>query len=812
MENLLKDFRFGLRTLLKRPAFTAIAVLTLALAIGATTAIFSVVNAVLLRPLPFADPDRLVMVWEDASFAGFPRNTPSVGNYADWKSQNTVFEDMAAQDMRSFNLTGDGEPEKVDAFGVTANFFPLLGVKPALGRTFSPEEDQPQANKVVVINNRIWQQRYGGEQNIIGRALLLNGEKYTVVGVMPPNFQFSDSKVGLWVPIALSSEQLKNRGNHYLTVVARMKPGVSLAQADAEIHTIQARIAHDYPDSAGRTSAFVLSLSEQLAGEMRRPLLVLLAAVGFVLLIACANIANLLLSRATSRRREMALRTALGASRVRLVRQLLVESLLLASVGSAIGLLFAWWSFAFLQRLIPDGLILSTKLSLDPRVLGFTFCVMLLTAVLFGLLPALQASGLDLNEALKQGGRTGMNAGSSRLRSVLVVAEVALALVLLVAAGLLMQTFLKLQNQYTELRSESVLTLRTVLPENKYPEHPQRVGFYKQVLERVSSLPGVVSAGYVTAVPLSWKGGTNGFWIEGLTIEQARAGGLSYDANHRQVSAGYFKTMGIAIRQGRGFNQTDNEQAVRVAVVNETMAREYWPGQSPINKRIKFGDPGDDVPWITIVGVAADVRQMGVDQPVKAEMYLPYEQNNDMGFYAPRDLAIRTTIDPLSLIAAVRNEIHQVDPEQPISDIRTMEAVLGEETSSRRLGMTLLSVFAAVALLLSALGIYGVLAYFVVQHTQEIGVRMALGAQRGRIVTLVLKKGMLLAWLGVVIGLGVAFALTRLMSSLLYGVSATDPLTYGAIAGLLTLVAFFACYLPARRATKVDPLVALRYE
>ncbi len=527
--------------------------------------------------------------------------------------------------------------------------------------------------------------------------------------------------------------------------------------------------------------------------------------------IACANIANLLLSRATSRRREMALRTALGASRVRLVRQLLVESLLLSSVGSVIGLLFAWWSFAFLQRLIPDGLIISTKLSLDPRVLGFTFFVMLLTALLFGLLPALQASGLDLNEALKQGGRTG-NAGSNRLRSVLVVAEVALALVLLVAAGLLIQTFFKLQNQYAELRSENVLTLRTVLPRNKYPEHPQRVNFYKQVLDRVSSLPGVVSAGYVTGVPLSIKGGTNGFWIEGLTVEQAQSGGLTYDANHRQVSPGYFKTMGIAIRQGRGFEASDNDQAVHVAVINETMAHQYWAGQNPIGKRIKFGDPTDDVPWITIVGIAADVRQMGVDQPVKAEMYLPYEQNNGLGFYAPRDLAIRTNIDPLNLIAAVRNEIHQVDPEQPISDVRTMAAVLGEETSSRRLGMTLLTVFAAVALLLSALGIYGVLAYFVVQHTQEIGVRMALGAQRGRIVALVLKKGMLLAWLGVAIGLGVALALTRLMSSLLYGVSATDPLTYGAIAGLLTLVAFLACYLPARRATKVDPLVALRYE
>lgn len=813
METLFKEIRYAVRSLIKRPGFSAIAVITLALAIGATTAIFSVVNAVLLRPLPFADPDRLVMIWEDASFAGFPRNTPAPANYADWKAQNQVFEEMGAQDMRSFNLTGDGEPEKVEASGVTANFFSLLGSKPLLGRTFLPEEDQPQANKVAIINYNLWQQRYGGERSIIGRALLFNGEKYTVVGVMPAGFQFLDSKVGLWVPIAFTPEQLARRGSHYLKVVARMKPDVTLAEANANIQTIQQRIARDYPDEAGRLAAFVVPLRDQLAGDMRRPLLVLLAAVGFVLLIACANIGNLLLSRAASRRREMAVRTALGASRWRIVRQLLIESLLLASVGSVCGLLLASWSFAFLQRLIPDGLALSTKLNLDPRVLGFTLLVTLLTAVFFGLAPAFEASKLDLNEALKQGGgRTGLNAGGNRLRSTLVVAEVALALVLLVGAGLLIQTFVKLQNQYAGLRAENVLTLRTVLPRNKYPEHAQRVAFYNQVLDRVKSLPGVVSAGYVTTVPLAMKGGTNGFSIEGRSVEQARAGGVAYDANHRQVSVDYHKTMGIPIREGRSFNDGDNEQAIRVAIVNETMARQYWPGENAIGKRIKFGDPGDDVPWVSIVGIAGDVRQMGIDKPVKAEMYLPYQQDNGLGFYAPRDLAIRTSVDPLSLVAAARNEIHQVDPEQPISNIRTMDEVLGEETASRRLGMTLLTIFAALALLLATLGIYGVLAYFVVQHTQEIGVRMALGAQRSNILGLVLKKGMLLALLGIGIGLGVAFALTRLMASLLYGVSTTDPLTYAGIALVLTLVAFFACYLPARRATKVDPMVALIYE
>ncbi|MBA3256405.1 MAG: ABC transporter permease [Pyrinomonadaceae bacterium] len=813
MESLIKDIRYGVRSLLKHPGFTCIAVLTLALGIGANTAIFSVVNAVLLRMLPFREPDRLVMVWEDASLAGFPRNTPAPANYADWKSQNQVFEEMAALDQRSFNLTGDGEPEKIEANGVTANFFGLLGIKPILGRVILPEEDKPEVNKVVMLSYSLWQQRYGGDRGVVGRELLLNGEKYTVVGVMPAGFQFMESRIGLWVPIAFTSETLTQRGSHYLIVVARTKPGVTLAQANADIHTIQQRIARDHPDQAGRLSAFVMPLREQLAGDVRRPLLVLLVAVGFVLMIACANIANLSLSRAASRRREIAVRAALGASRVHIVRQLLVESLLLATAGGVCGLVLASWSFAFLQRLIPDGLALSTKLTLDLPVLGFTLLLALLTAVVFGLVPAFQASKTDLNEALKQGGgRTGLNAGGNRLRSIMVVTEVALALVLLVGAGLLIQTFLKLRDQYSGLRPENVLTLRTVLPRSKYPEQPQRAAFYKQVLERVKSLPGVVSAGYATSIPLAWKGGTSGFFPEGRTVERASAEGLSYDANHRQVSADYLKTMGIPLLRGRSISDGDDERALPVAIINETMARQYWPGEDAIGKRFKLGDPEDDIPWITIVGVAGDVRQMGVDEPVKAEMYIPYRQIKDQQWYAPRDLVIRTAVDPLSIVAAARNEIHKVDPAQPISNIRTMDEVLGEETASRRLGMTVLTIFAALALLLATLGIYGVVAYFVVQHTQEIGVRVALGAQRRDILGLVLGKGMTLTLLGVGIGLGVAFALTRLMASLLYGVGTTDPLTYATIALLLTAVAFVACYLPARRATKVDPMVALTYE
>src|ERR1700730_11062523 len=813
MESLIRDIRYAVRSLLKRPGFAAIAVITLALGIGANTAIFSVVNAVLLRPLPFPDPDRLVMVWEDASFAGFPRNTPAPANYADWKAQNRVFEDLAALDTRSFNLTGDGDPQKIQSFGATANFFPLLGIKPVLGRTFSSEEDKPGASKVVMINYSLWQQRYGGERNIVGRDLLLNGEKYSVVGVMPAGFQFLDSQVEMWVPICFTAEELAQRGNHYLTVVGRMKAGVTLAQAKPDIHTIQQRITHDHPNESGRISAYAMPLHDQVVGDLRKPLFILLGAVGFVLLIACANIANLLLSRASSSLVESAVRPALGASRLRIVRQLLVESLLLSSIGAGCGLFLASWSFAFLQRLVPDALALSSKLNLDPKVLGFTLLVSLFTAVIFGLAPAFQASNIDLNDALKQGGgRTGLSVGGNRLRSVLVVAQVALALVLLVGAGLLIQAFQKLRNQYSGLRPENVLTLRTVLPKSKYAEPGQRTIFYQQVLERVSSLPGVASAGYSTSIPLEWKGGTSGFYPEGRTVARAMAEGLSYDANHRQVSADYLRTMGIPLRRGRYLNDGDNELTMPVAVINETMARQYWPGEEAIGKRFKIGDPDEDIPWKTIVGVVGDVRQMGLEEPIKAEMYLPYQQIKDQPWFAPRDLVLRTSVDPLTVVSAVRSEIRAVDPDQPISNIRTMDEVLGEETASRRLGMTLLTIFAALALLLCSLGIYGVLAYFVVQRTPEIGVRLALGAQRRDIFGLVLKKGMGLALVGVAIGLFGAFALTRLMASLLYGVGTKDPFTFVSVATLLAVVALVACYIPARRATRINPLVALTYE
>jgi putative ABC transport system permease protein len=809
MEHLIRDARFALRTMAKKPGFTAIAIIIMALGIGANTAIFSLVRAVLLQPFPFANPDRLVLVWEDAAYVGFPKNTPAPANYADWKAQNEVFEDMAAVANRDFNLTGDGEPEKVYGYAVVGSFFPVLGVDPVLGRVIDAEDDRPGANKVAVISYSLWQTRYGGQRDLVGRDILLNDEKYSVIGVMPRGFQFLDPDIRLWVPLRLTPQQLTNRGSHYLQVVARMKPGVTVDQANSNIKTIMAQIANDNPDQAGRLGANVISLSEELTGETRRPLIVLLVAVAFVLLIASANLANLLLSRALGRSKEVAVRTALGATRGRLVRQLITESVLLSLAGGVAGVIVAVASFAFLRQLIPAGLSLFVDLRIDMMVLVFTMALSIITGIVFGLAPALQLSRVDLNEALKQGGgRTSLSAGHRRLQNTMIVGEVALAMVLLVGAGLLIKTFARLRDQYSSLRPESVLSLRTTLPESRYKDPQRRFTFYEQVLERVTAMPGVVAAGYTTSVPLDWKGGTNGISIEGRPAER----GVHYDANHRQISQDYFKAMGIALKQGRLFNNGDNAQSLPVAIVNETMAREFWPDEDVLGKRFKPGRPDSKQPWIEIVGVVANIKQMGAEAPVKSEMYFPYQQVGDQPWYAPRDLIIRTSVEPMSLVSTVTARVHEVDAAQPVSNIRTMKEVLGREFGQRETGTTLLAVFAALAMGLAAIGLYGVMSYFVSQRIPEFGVRMALGAQSRDILWLVLKRGMGLAMLGLAIGLAASFALTRLMQSLLFEVSANDPIVFALIAVLLAVVAFAASVIPALRATKVDPMVALRYE
>jgi putative ABC transport system permease protein len=810
METLIKDIRYAMRGLVKRPAFTIIALLTLALGIGANTAIFSVVNAVLLRPLPFRDPEQVVMVWEDASFAGFPLNTPAPANYVDWKNQNQSFADMAASAEQSFNLTGDGDPERVTAYAVTHNFFPLFGVQPLLGRGFLLEEDRPGSNKVVVLSYSLWQSRYGGDAHVLNRDIQLNGEKHTVVGVMPASFQFLDSEVRMWVPLALDQEDMANRGGHYLNVAARLKPGVVVTQAQADMNAIMRRIATDHPDDTfdGKLGAVVLPMRDQVVGAARGSLVVLVVAVAFVLLIACANVAGLLLARAVGRRREIALRMALGAGRPTVVRQLLTESLLLSLVAGVLGTFLAYWSFSFLQRLVPEEMAVSMSLHIDTRILLFTILISIVTGIIFGLVPALQAAKVDLNEALKAGSSRVTSTGA--LRSSMIVFEVALSLVLLICAGLLIQTLFQIFRQYSMLEPEKILTMRTVLPREKYKEPTQRNNFYRQVLERVEHLPGVDAAGYATSVPLSWKGGTSGFLPEGI---KSPIPGMAYDANHREVSANYLQTMNIPLRAGRYFDGRDNEKSMPVVIINETMARQYWPGENALGRRLKIGDPDEPgKQWKQIVGIVADVRQMGLDEPVKAEMYLPYQQVTDWPFFAPRDLAIRTSGDTSNLVGSVRQIIREVDPDQPVSNVATMAELLGTEASQRRMGMIMLVAFAALALLLASLGIYGVLAYFVTQHTSEIGVRLALGATTRNILFLVLRKGMGLTLLGVVIGLAAALAFTRLMSSLLFGVKAIDPLTFVTVPLLLAGVALLACYLPARRATKVDPLVALRYE
>jgi predicted permease len=804
-ETLWQDLRYGVRMLLKNPGFTTVAVLSLALGIGANTAIFSLVEAVLLRPLPFREPDRLVMIWEASSVNRSRRSDPAPANYSDWRTQNRVFDDVAAFSSLSLNLTGAGEPEKINGQAVTANSFSLLGSKPALGRTFLEEDDRPEARKVVLLSYGLWQRRFGGDRNLIGKDILLNDQKFSVVGVMPADFQLLGAEIGLWVPAAFSQRDLSDRGSHYLTVIARLKAGLTLEQAQADLETIMERIAREFPRDAANLSAFVLPLHEHLAGGMRLALIVLLAAVGCVLLIACANTANLLLARAASRQKEIAVRAALGAGRPRIVRQLLTESVLLASLSSAIGLVFAFWSFAFLKRLIPESMAISTKLGISAPVFGYALLLTLLTGVSFGIAPALQAAKLDLNEALKQSaGRSGLGTRHRRMRGALVVAEVSLALVLLVGAGLLIQTFVRLRNLDLGFRSENVLTVTTSLSRNKYGELAKRDAFYRQVLERVRALPGVVSAAYTTAVPIAMKGGGNGFSMEG------RAQKSGQFANQRQISPDYFRTLGIPLHKGRYLDEHDGPESPPVAIINETMARNFWPDEEALGKRFKLGPTDSARPWVTIVGIVGDAKHW-LDAPVRAEMYFPYQQAMD--FWAtPASLAIRTAGDPLSLGTVVRQAIWAVDADQPISNIKTMDDIIATEVSQRRLRMSLLATFAAVALLLASLGIYGVLSYAVTQRTPEIGMRMALGARPGDVLRMVLTDGMRLSLVGLGIGLAASLASTRVMSNLLFGVSATDPLTFVAVSLLLMSVSLIACYVPARRATRIDPLIALRHE
>ncbi len=806
VETAVQDINYALRLLARSPAFTVVAVSALALGIGATTSIFSVVDAVLLRSLPFADPARLVMLWEDASAIGFPKNTPAPGNYSDWTRLQSLGS-VAALDLRDYNLTGVGTPEKIGAAGATGNLFSVLGVRPVFGRTFSTAEDARGARaRVAIISHALWTRRFGADPGIVGRDVPLNGEPHTIIGVMPPRFSFPFREVEIWVPMAFTGEQLANRGGHYLWVVGRLAPTRTLAELNAELATLATRLARESPDTNRGVGMFAIPLLDDYVGDLGTALVVLLCAVAVVLLITAANLANLLLARGAGRTREMAVRAAIGAGRGRLVRQIIVENLVLSILGAMGGVLVAAASFGVLGTLVPDALQDISVLRLDWRVLGFAVLVAVATGVFVGLVPARQLARTDLVIALKQAAPARARAGRHPLRHILVVVEIAGAMVLVVGATLMIQSFATLRAVDPGFQSEHLLTVRVPLPEAGYSTFARRTDFVDRVLARVRALPAVTSAGYTSALPLVWKGGTIGFWPEGTSRPDPS---LSYDANNRVITPGYIETMRMTLAEGRVFDDRDAAHAGFVVIVNETMARQYWPQGRAIGRRLKLGAPSDPVPWRTVVGVLRDVRSMGLDQPPRAELYFPHAQS-DGNWMWPRDLVLRADGDPRALARAVRAAVWSIDPSQPVSNVQTMDEIVDKEVVQRRTQTRLLGAFAALALVLACLGIYGVLSLLVSERTEEIGVRLALGATQASVLRLVVGNGMRLALTGVVAGLIGAWWATRFLERLLYGVRPHAPLLFAALALLLLGVSFVAVVLPARRASRLDPLRALR--
>jgi putative ABC transport system permease protein len=812
MNSLFADLRFGLRMMRKHPAFTATAIITLALGIGANTAIFSVVNAMLLKALPMAEPDRLVMIFETNPARGFNRMSVAPGNYLTWKAQQTVFEEIGAFGGQSFTLAGNDGAEMLEGARVSANLFSILRVAPSHGRAFTSEEDRPGGERVAILSNSLWKRRFGGAQDIIGQSITLDDKPCAIVGVMPDGFRLSSGNVEIWTPAALDAERgLDGMTGRILQVIARLKPQASIEQARAEMGVISQGMAQANPGFNAGFSADIVPLRELVVSGWRLILMILFGVVACVLLISCANVANLLLARAATRTRETAIRVALGASRLRIVRLLLMESLLLAGAGGLLGLLIGWWGVDALVALSPAEALRARRVGMDANVAWFTLALTFLTGLLFGLAPALKSSKPDLNESLKNGGR-GATAGAG-LRSALVISEIALSLVLLACAGLMIRSFLRLQSVDSGFDPRNTLTLRVTLPEARYPEAHQVIGFYQQLTERLGRLHGVESVAATNALPFSGMGGVRPFTVEGRPRPES---GKATDAQYRMVGPGYFHTMKISLVRGREFTKQDEAQDAGVVVINQAFKRRYFPDEDPIGKRITLGGYDDQLG--EIVGVVGDVRHWRAGTEAEPEMYWVYSQAwlarspTLSRLRRSLTLALRTNGDPQSLIQDVRREVIAMDKALPVTGVRTMEERMGASLAETRFNTLLLSLFAALALILAVVGLYGVISYTVAEGTREIGVRMALGAQAGDVLRFVVGQGMTLTLVGVGIGLLTSFGLTRLMKDMLFGVGPTDPLTFVAIAVLLTVAALTACYIPARRATKVDPMVALRHD
>jgi putative ABC transport system permease protein len=807
MIKLLHDLRYTARTLVKRPGFALVAVVTLALGIGGSTAIFTVVDAALLRGLPYKAPERLFHLWEQTPQQAFGKREFSYPDYQDYQ-HNSSFEGIAAYTGGGAILTDGGEPQSINAPRASANFFSVLGVEPLIGRTFLPDEDKPDGPKVTVLTYGFWQKRFGGDSGIIGRALTINGDSYTVIGVLPSSFQFALRTGDLWLPYQPTPNQLSRRFMHGSNLIGRLKSDVGVSQAQSEISLIAGRIEQQHNQSHAGTRATLVPLQEEVVGTVRPILLVLLAAVGFVLLIACANVASLLLTRSLSRQKEVAIRSALGASRWRVIRQLLTESLVLSIVGGAAGLLIAYWGTPALVAALPqrqlNAMPFLKSLRIDTNILGFSFLLSLLTGLLFGLAPAFHSTRLDLNEVLKEGGRNFSAGTGQRLRSALVVTEIALAVVLLIGAGLMMKSVLRLLQTNVGFKTQNLLTMTVVLPATKYTAANPLINFDDQLRQRIQSLPGVVGAGTVNILPLN-GGNTTRFNVEGDPIPPL---GQETEANIRFVNDGYFQTLGIPLIAGRLFDERDKPDVPRVIIIGKTVADRLFAGRDPIGRRLKYASV--DAPAPQIVGVVGDVKITGLDEAVKPVLYYPFRQNA-----APfANLVVRTTGEPNALANAVRSEIRNLEPEAAILNVNSMEEMISQTPASfmRRFPALLIGIFAGVALLLASIGIYGVVSYSVSQQTHYIGVRMALGARPLDILKMVMRQGLLLALAGVAIGVIGALGLMQLLSTLLYEVKTTDVGTFALVSVTLFFVALLACYLPARRATKVDPLVALRYE